>query len=159
MIHSTIAGTRKCVSYRPNRLYGSQSGYTPWQVSVSLLVSPALISSIIRHGRHFPRQRLVADLSFSAMAGILVVLIMIHNKTQREKMARLEAYRKEQLEYRRSILSFHTSLSATTSKAYKSQEKEISSLVAGPISRRTIYRSESVDSRRDVLPTLSYERK
>lgn len=86
------------------------------------------------------------------MGGILIVLIMIHNKTQREKMARLEAYRKEQLEYRKSILSFHTTLLASESKlSFDGKDKEKSN--AKPLFRRGMYRSESMDSRQSSLLT------
>ena len=102
------------------------------------------------------------------MRGILVVFIMIHNKTQREKMARLEAYRREQLEYRKSILSFHTTLlaseSESESKSKFDPESEFESKSSfsfdgkteeksntKPLFRRTMYRSESMDSRQSSL--------
>lgn len=46
----------------------------------------------------------------TAMGGVLVVLVMLHNRMQAEKRVALETYRKEQLAYRQSIISFHSTL-------------------------------------------------
>lgn len=78
-------------------------------------------------------------IKYIAMGGVLVVLVIIHNKSQVEKNARLEAYRKEQLEYRQSILSFHTSLEASASDLSLNDTKS-STL------RRAVHRSHSAKS-------------
>lgn len=75
------------------------------------------------------------------MGGVLVALVLIHNKTQAEKRAALQAYRDEQKALRNSILSFHSALSSTitldkATKDHKSADDGV------------MYRTESVRSGR-----------